>query len=200
MKIILENRKVLITGASSGIGLTCAIYLTYKGFKVIGTSRHPEKLTKEILKNRYLEMHTKYRIKHRNSPNESLIKGKIHVPNEILNNLDKYIEDIEYQSLDITDSRSASEIIPKIMAKGVDILVNNAATNPHFGPILTATEEQWEKILSVNLIGYFRTVKACITQMQENGGGKIYCCRLHECTGPQSKDEHGQCLNSAALR
>jgi len=55
----------------------------------------------------------------------------------------------------------------------IDILVNNAATNPHFGPILTATEEQWEKILSVNLIGYFRTVKACITQMQENGGGKI---------------------------
>ena len=30
----------------------------------------------------------------------------------------------------------------------VDIAVNNAATNPHFGPILTADEGQWDKIRS----------------------------------------------------
>ena len=59
---ILIKEKVLITGASSGIGLTCAIYLTFKGFKVIGTSRHPEKLNQDILKTRYLEMLTKYKI------------------------------------------------------------------------------------------------------------------------------------------
>src|SRR4051794_13495969 len=28
---------------------------------------------------------------------------------------------------------------------GIDILVNNAATNPHFGPILTAEESMWDK-------------------------------------------------------
>ena len=56
---------------------------------------------------------------------------------------------------------------------GVDILVNNAGTNPHFGPILTADEGQWAKILDTNLVGYFRTVKACVESMQERGGGKI---------------------------
>ena len=55
----------------------------------------------------------------------------------------------------------------------VDVLVNNAATNPHFGPILTADEGQWDKILDVNLKGYFRVVKACVPSMRARGGGKI---------------------------
>ena len=56
---------------------------------------------------------------------------------------------------------------------GLDILVNNAATNPHFGPLLTADESQWTKILDTNLIGYFRVAKACVEAMLPRGGGKI---------------------------
>ncbi len=56
---------------------------------------------------------------------------------------------------------------------GVDILVNNAATNPHFGPLLTAEESHWQKILDVNLVGYFRTTKAVVPHMKQRGGGKI---------------------------
>jgi len=56
---------------------------------------------------------------------------------------------------------------------GIDILVNNAATNPHFGPLLSAEESHWDKILDVNLKGYFRTIKACAESMRQHGGGKI---------------------------
>jgi NAD(P)-dependent dehydrogenase (short-subunit alcohol dehydrogenase family) len=56
---------------------------------------------------------------------------------------------------------------------GVDILVNNAGTNPHFGGILTAEESHWQKILDVNLVGYFRMVKACLGSMRARGSGKI---------------------------
>ncbi len=56
---------------------------------------------------------------------------------------------------------------------GVDILVNNAATNPHFGPIMTAEESHWDKILDVNVKGYFRMAKACVPSMESRGGGKI---------------------------
>ena len=56
---------------------------------------------------------------------------------------------------------------------GVDILVNNAATNPHFGPLLTAEESHWHKIFDVNVVGYFRTAKAAVPHMQARGGGKI---------------------------
>jgi len=56
---------------------------------------------------------------------------------------------------------------------GIDILVNNAGTNPHFGPILTADEAQWDKTLDINLKGYFRVIKACVESMRARGGGKI---------------------------
>jgi NAD(P)-dependent dehydrogenase (short-subunit alcohol dehydrogenase family) len=55
----------------------------------------------------------------------------------------------------------------------LDILVNNAATNPHFGPILAAEEGHWAKILDVNVVGYFRMAKAAAVAMQKRGGGCI---------------------------
>jgi NAD(P)-dependent dehydrogenase (short-subunit alcohol dehydrogenase family) len=37
----------------------------------------------------------------------------------------------------------------------VDILVNNAATNPYFGPMLDIDEGAWDKTFEVNTKGYF---------------------------------------------
>ena len=56
---------------------------------------------------------------------------------------------------------------------GIDVVVNNAATNPHFGPILTAEDSHWDKILDVNVKGYFRVARACVESMKSRGGGKI---------------------------
>ena len=56
---------------------------------------------------------------------------------------------------------------------GVDVLVNNAATNPHFGPLLTSEMSQWDKTYDVNVKGYFRTIRACAPSMTERGGGSV---------------------------
>jgi NAD(P)-dependent dehydrogenase (short-subunit alcohol dehydrogenase family) len=56
---------------------------------------------------------------------------------------------------------------------GIDILVNNAATNPYFGPVLNAEDSLWTKILDVNVTGYFRLAKVCVESMRQRGGGKI---------------------------
>ncbi|MCB8951834.1 MAG: glucose 1-dehydrogenase [Ardenticatenales bacterium] len=53
----------------------------------------------------------------------------------------------------------------------LDVVVNNAGTNPHFGPILTAAESHWDKILQVNVKGPFLLCQAAIQQMQQQGGG-----------------------------
>src|SRR5262249_5968452 len=37
----------------------------------------------------------------------------------------------------------------------VDVLVNNAATNPHFGPMVTADDAVFDKTFEVNARGYF---------------------------------------------
>ena len=55
----------------------------------------------------------------------------------------------------------------------IDILVNNAATSPHFGPIIEATDELWRKTLEVNLLGYFHSARGAAPYMGETGGGKI---------------------------
>jgi NAD(P)-dependent dehydrogenase (short-subunit alcohol dehydrogenase family) len=55
----------------------------------------------------------------------------------------------------------------------VDIAVNNAGTNPHFGQLLAADEGQIEKTLDVNLKGYFRLAQQVVPRMKEQGGGKI---------------------------
>ena len=56
---------------------------------------------------------------------------------------------------------------------GIDILVNNAATNPHFGPILSAGDSEWNKTFDINVKGYFRMTKAVYESMKARGGGKI---------------------------
>jgi NAD(P)-dependent dehydrogenase (short-subunit alcohol dehydrogenase family) len=55
----------------------------------------------------------------------------------------------------------------------VDILVNNAATSPHFGPLLDADEAAWDKTIEVNVKGYLNMIQACMPSMREQGGGRI---------------------------
>lgn len=55
----------------------------------------------------------------------------------------------------------------------IDILVNNAATNPVFGPVMFVEQPALQKIFEVNLIGPFLLAKACLEPMKEAGYGKI---------------------------
>lgn len=51
----------------------------------------------------------------------------------------------------------------------VDILVNNAATNPYFGPLCDAPESAWDKTFEVNLKGYFFAAREVIAHLQSRG-------------------------------
>ncbi|XP_078501029.1 dehydrogenase/reductase SDR family member 4-like [Lissotriton helveticus] len=56
---------------------------------------------------------------------------------------------------------------------GIDLLVSNAAVNPFAGNILDSTDEQWEKILDINVKATFLLVKLVAPHMQKRGGGAI---------------------------
>ena len=43
---MLDQRVVLITGASSGVGQSTARLLSQRGFKVFGTSRSPARMSR----------------------------------------------------------------------------------------------------------------------------------------------------------
>lgn len=56
---------------------------------------------------------------------------------------------------------------------GVDILVNNAAANPVFGPALKTDRSAFDKIMDVNLRGPFELAQAAFGSMKARGGGSI---------------------------
>ncbi|MCG6911080.1 MAG: SDR family oxidoreductase [Deltaproteobacteria bacterium] len=55
----------------------------------------------------------------------------------------------------------------------LDILVNNAATNPYFGNMSEAPEWAWDKTLAVNLKGPFFAIQEAAKLMDAAGGGAI---------------------------
>ena len=55
----------------------------------------------------------------------------------------------------------------------VDILINNAATNPVFGPILDADARAFDKIMDVNVKGPMLLSQMCFHLMAKNNGGSI---------------------------
>jgi NAD(P)-dependent dehydrogenase (short-subunit alcohol dehydrogenase family) len=55
----------------------------------------------------------------------------------------------------------------------VDIVVNNAATNPVFGPVENTDEKAFQKIMDVNVKAPFELGKLCLPIMTANGGGSI---------------------------
>lgn len=56
---------------------------------------------------------------------------------------------------------------------GIDIIVNNAATNPVFGPVINTNEDAFDKIMNVNVKGPFEFAKMAFPHMKKRGGGSI---------------------------
>ncbi len=55
----------------------------------------------------------------------------------------------------------------------IDILVNNAATNPTMDQAIDIGERAWDSIMNLNLKGLFFLSQAVAMLMKEQGGGKI---------------------------
>lgn len=56
---------------------------------------------------------------------------------------------------------------------GIDILVCNAAINPHFGPAATITDDAFDRIMASNVRGSFRLANMVLPGMAARGGGSI---------------------------
>ena len=54
-----------------------------------------------------------------------------------------------------------------------DVLVNNAATNPYYGPLLEQPLDAFQKTIDVNIRGYFVATAQAARRMQARGGGAV---------------------------
>jgi NAD(P)-dependent dehydrogenase (short-subunit alcohol dehydrogenase family) len=55
----------------------------------------------------------------------------------------------------------------------LDILVNNAATNPVFGPLLDVEEDAWDRIMALNVKSYLLVAQRAARAMAPTGRGAI---------------------------
>jgi NAD(P)-dependent dehydrogenase (short-subunit alcohol dehydrogenase family) len=75
---------------------------------------------------------------------------------------------------DISSSKAVDDMVSRVMEKfgKIDILVNNAGSVGG-GDLEKSTEEDWDKVLAVNLKGHFLVTKAVVPGMKEMKSGKI---------------------------
>lgn len=76
---------------------------------------------------------------------------------------------------DTAESNSIKEVVDFTLRKfsSIDILVNNAAASPYFGPIMKSTGKDWDKVFKVNVHSYFEFAQQCFPTMQQKKYGKI---------------------------
>jgi NAD(P)-dependent dehydrogenase (short-subunit alcohol dehydrogenase family) len=79
-----------------------------------------------------------------------------------------------YYRCDVSQSPEVEHAVSAVVAQsgGVDILVSNAGVQ-HYGDVITTSEQEWDRVLSVNLKGCFLAAKFCIPHMLKQGGAIV---------------------------
>ena len=132
--INFKNKKILVTGATGGIGKEIVKRYISLEASVLATGTKTEKL--DLLKKQY--------------------------PN------------IKVKKFDISEHGRIEEFIDNVSLElgGLDILVNNAGTNVD-NLSLRMNEEEWKKVIDVNLTSTFLLSKYAIKKMLKNKFGRI---------------------------
>lgn len=79
-----------------------------------------------------------------------------------------------FEPADLSIAVEASAWVGRVAERlgGVDILVNNAGIQ-HVAPIESFPDDQWDRVIAINLSSSFHTMKAAIPGMRERGWGRI---------------------------
>jgi NAD(P)-dependent dehydrogenase (short-subunit alcohol dehydrogenase family) len=78
-------------------------------------------------------------------------------------------------AMHVGDPAAIEAVFAELEAQGKapDILVNNAAANPYFGPMLDMDLASYEKTVEVNLRGYFWSTVQAAKRMKAKGGSIV---------------------------
>ena len=76
---------------------------------------------------------------------------------------------------DVADPAQVNTMVAQVMAQlgRLDMLVNNAYISGGYAPLPETTDEVWNRVLAVNLTGYFNCARAVAKVMIEQGGGAM---------------------------
>ncbi len=77
-------------------------------------------------------------------------------------------------AFDVADSAATRQVVGDLLSAhgSIDILVNNAGII-HRAPLSEISDEDWCRVLDVNINGAFRLAKLCLPGMTDKGWGRI---------------------------
>tara|TARA_R110002167_G_scaffold33327_14_gene107098 strand:+ start:1129 stop:1902 length:774 start_codon:yes stop_codon:yes gene_type:complete len=108
--------------------------------------------------------------------------AKVVVSSRKQDSIDEVVEDFKASGLEavaikchIGDAEERKALIAKTVEKygRIDILVNNAAINPIYGPLESADEKIFDKIMNVNVKAPWVLSNLALPYLKENGGSII---------------------------
>ncbi|MHA1549012.1 MAG: SDR family NAD(P)-dependent oxidoreductase [Alphaproteobacteria bacterium] len=78
-------------------------------------------------------------------------------------------------NIDVTDAASVEACLEEVAATygGLDILVNNAGSGQKVTAVVELPDEEWNRVLEINLTGTFRCCRAGGRIMEKQGSGAI---------------------------
>lgn len=81
---------------------------------------------------------------------------------------------VEAVALDVTDRQSMDAFAKAAIAKWgrIDVLVNNAGVMP-LSPLSAGKQDEWERMVDVNIKGVLWGIGAVLPVMEQQGGGQI---------------------------
>ena len=132
--INFKDKKILITGATGGIGNELVKKFISLGGNVLATGTKSEKL--DAIKKQY--------------------------------------QNIKVKKFDISDHSRIEEFIENVSLDlgGLDILINNAGTNVD-NLSIRMKDEEWKKVIDINLTSTFLLAKHSIRKMLKNKFGRV---------------------------
>jgi 2-keto-3-deoxy-L-fuconate dehydrogenase len=78
-----------------------------------------------------------------------------------------------YRICDVTNQGAVKSTFEEFFRQErIHILVNNAGVS-HIGTVETTNEEDFDRLLRINVKGYYNCMHAMVSHMRENGGGVI---------------------------
>lgn len=139
----LKGKVAIITGAGSGLGRAAALLFAREGAKVVVAAN---------------------REKDREKDGEQTVKA-----------IREGGGDAIPVRVDVTNSPDVEKAVKAAVDKygKLDIMLNNAGTPGPGKLIADITEEEWNRVISVNLTGVFLGTKYAIPEMLKSGGGII---------------------------
>jgi 3-oxoacyl-[acyl-carrier protein] reductase len=77
--------------------------------------------------------------------------------------------------LDVTDANSVQQAVEVVLARtqSLEIVVNNAGLAGKAAPIWEQTDDDWNRVLAINLTGPFFMCRAVIPHMRSRGYGRV---------------------------